>query len=203
VADITAYLPAFGPAPRDGISGPAGFFSDREDWRVPVAQIVRRLRNALVLVVVLVLSGAILPDAMGQAQHSRRYRDQQRLAQAADKTLREGLHARLPPHISTLLGISSDDKECPVMQSVLRNGRVVKGFDISKANKNDIVLFIADETTNDQTLYLTSPEGKLRRVVSVEAGVGRVRQINEEDKQAFEKEKEISLDRLAPVPASN
>jgi hypothetical protein len=167
-----------------------------------VAQIVRRLQNGLVVVVVAVLTLVILPEAMGQAQHSPRYRAQQRLARAVDKTFREGLHGKLPPHLSTLLGVSSDDKECLVMQSVVRTGKVVQGFDISMANKNDIVLFVVDETANDQTLYLTSPEGTLRKVVSVEAGVGRVRRITDKDKKAFEKEKQFWLDRLAPAHAS-
>lgn len=70
------------------------------------------------------------------------------------------------------------------------------------ANKNDIVLFVVDEKANDQTLYLTSPEGTLRKVVSVEAGVGMVRRITDKDKKAFEKEKQFWLDRLAPARAS-
>lgn len=121
---------------------------------------------------------------------------------AADKTFREGVRATLPPHLSTLLGISSEEKECLVMQSVVRTGKLVQGFDVSLAHKNDIVIFVVDETANDQALYLTSPTGALRRVVSVEAGVGAVRRITDKDKKAFEKEKLFWLDRLAPVRAS-
>lgn len=88
------------------------------------------------------------------------------------------------------------------MQSVVRGGKLVQGFDVSLANKNDIVLFVVDETANDQALYLTSPAGGLRRVVSVEAGVGAVRRITDKDKKAFEKEKLFWLDRLAPVRTS-
>jgi hypothetical protein len=113
-----------------------------------------------------------------------------------DRTLREGAHAQLPPHLSTLLGISAE-KECPVMQGVVRTGQVVQGFDVSMANKNDVVLFVVNETTND---HLTSAEGTLRRMVSVEAGVGKVRRITNQDRKAFEKEKQFWLDRLSPAP---
>jgi len=91
------------------------------------------------------------------------------MVRAVDKTLQEGLHAKLPPHLSTLLGLSKEE-ECPVMQGMVRTGKVVQGFDVSTANKNDAVLFVVNETTNDQTLYLTSKEGVLRKVVRVEEG---------------------------------
>jgi len=95
------------------------------------------------------------------------------------------------------------EKECLVMQGVVRTGRVVQGFDVSMVNKDDVVLFVVNETRNDQTLYLTSADGRLRRVVAVEAGVGQVRRITEQDRKAFEKEKRFWLDRLAPVRAPN
>ena len=122
------------------------------------------------------------------------------MVRAVDKTLQEGLHAKLPPHLSTLLGLSNEE-ECLVMQGVVRTGRLVQGFDVSTTNKNDVVLFVANETTNNQTLYLTSKEGALRKVVTVEEGVGQVRKITSEDRKAFEKEKQFWLDRLAPDSA--
>jgi len=88
------------------------------------------------------------------------------------------------------------------MQNVVRTGNVVQGFDVSVANKNDIVLFVVDETANDQTLYLTSPQGTLRRMVSVKAGVGAEARITDKDKQAFENEKQFWVDRLAPAHAA-
>lgn len=137
--------------------------------------------------------------AWGEAPPSPRPRAQKkRLAVAADKTFREGVHGKLPPHLSTLLGISAAETECPVMQSVERAGTVVRGFDVSVANKNDIVLFVVEETANDQMLYLSSPDGILRKVVSVTAGVGRVVRITDTTKKAFEKEKQFWLNRLSP-----
>lgn len=123
-----------------------------------------------------------------------------RMVRAVDKTLQDGLHAKLPPHLSTLLGLSQE-KECLVMQGAVRTGEVVQGFDVSTANKNDVVLFVVNETTKDQTLYLTSREGVLRKVVMVEQGVGRVQKLTHEDRKGFEKEKQFWLDRLAPVGA--
>lgn len=125
---------------------------------------------------------------------------QERMVRAVDRTLREGLQAKLPPHVSTLLGIS-EEKECLVMQGLVRTEKVVQGFDVSMANRNDVVLFVANATSNDQILYLTSREGTLRRVVSVKGGIGEVLQTRGEDRKAFEKEKQFWLDRLAPVGA--
>ena len=87
------------------------------------------------------------------------------------------------------------------MQGVVRTGRVVQGFDVSTANKNDVVLFVVNEETNDQTLYLTSTDGMLRKVVTVKEGMGLVHRISSEDRTAFEKEKQFWLDRLAPAGA--
>ena len=126
---------------------------------------------------------------------------QNRMVRAVDRTLREGVQAKLPPHLSTLLGIS-EEKECLVMQGLMRTEKVVQGFDVSMANRNDVVLFVANATTNDQILYLTSREGALRRVVSVKEGIGEVLRISGKDRKAFEKEKQFWLDRLAPVGAS-
>jgi hypothetical protein len=123
-----------------------------------------------------------------------------RMIRAVDKTLHDGRHAKLPPHLSTLLGLSQE-QECLVMQGLVRTGEVLQGFDVSTANKNDVVLFVVNEKTNDQTLYLTSKEGALRKVVTVEEGVGRVQKVTGEDRKVFEKEKQFWLDRLAPVGA--
>src|SRR5271165_2568575 len=148
-----------------------------------------------------ILAVVILLAVAGRAQHSPGSPAQGKFAQAVDKTVREGLHATLPPHISTLLGVSQEEA-CPVMQSVVRTGNVVQGFDVSVTNKNDVVLFVVDETANDQTLYLTSPEGTLRKVVSVKVGVGAVARISDQDKKAFEKEKQFWVDRLVPARGS-
>ncbi|PYT96042.1 MAG: hypothetical protein DMG38_25210 [Acidobacteria bacterium] len=147
------------------------------------------------------LTAVMLASATGaQVKPSPSPQARKRMAQAVDKTLREGLQAKLPPHLSTLLGLSKEE-ESVVRQGVVRTGKTVQGFDVSTANKNDVVLFVVNEATNDQTLYLASREGMLRKVVTVKAGVGEVRRITGEDRKAFEKEKQFWLDRLAPVGA--
>jgi len=151
---------------------------------------------AFLLTVVMFVSATRAQVAPSSSSQARK-----RMARAVDRTLQEGLHAKLPPHISTLLGLSQEG-ECPVLQGAVRTGKVVQGFDVSTANKNDVVLFVVNETANNQILYLTSKEGVLRKVVVVEAGTGRVQKITGEDRKAFEKEKQFWLDRLAPVDAS-
>jgi hypothetical protein len=147
---------------------------------------------------VLILAAAIVPMAAGQAQHAPHFSPTRRFAQAADKTSETGFHAKLPPHISTLLGIAKDEERA-VMQSVVRSGTQIQGLDVSTDKKTDIVLFVVDETTNNQTLYLTSPEGTLRRVVVVKAGVGDMVKTTEANREAFQKEKQFWISRLVPA----
>ena len=160
-----------------------------------------RWSSRLAVAVVFLLIGLMLMSATpAQVRPSPSAQARERMLQAVDKTLEEGLPAKLPPHLSTLLGLSQE-QECLVKQGVVRTGKLVQGFDVSIANKNDVVLFVVNETTNDQTLYLTSTEGALRKVVTVEEGAGRVQKPTPEDRKAFEKEKQFWLDRLAPVSA--
>ncbi len=159
-------------------------------------------RSSRFTVAVVLLLAVVMFASASQAQvgPSPSPQARKRMVRAVDKTLQEGLHAKLPPHLSTLLGLSKEE-ECNVMQGVVRTGKVVQGFDVSTANKNDVVLFVVNETTNGQILYLTSKEGMLRKVVIVEEGVGQVQKITGKDRKAFEKEKVFWLDRLAPVGA--
>ena len=153
------------------------------------------------LAVVFLLTGLMFVCAtQAQVKASSTPQARKRMVSAVEKTLQQGLHAKLPPHLSTLLGLSKEE-ECPVMQGVVRSGKVVQGFDVSTANKNDVVLFVVNETTNEQTLYLTSKQGVLRKVVTVRQGVGQVEKITGEGRRAFEKEKQFWLDRLSPVGA--
>jgi hypothetical protein len=151
------------------------------------------------LVVVLMSAVAALPVAGGQAPHSpAAAHADERLVRVAETIYAKGGHTDLPPHISTLLGLSQE-QTCPFMQGVVRTGSKVQGFEVSVKDKNDIVLFVVDETANDQNLYLTSPNGTLRKVVAVKAGVGQETRISTKDREAFEKEKQYWLDRVAPV----
>jgi hypothetical protein len=152
-------------------------------------------------IVAILFAAIVLPTANGQAQHSPHPSAKRKLAAAAETASRQGIHATLPPHISILLGITKEEN-WPVMQGVVRTGNMVQGIDVGVANQNDIVLFVVDEAASNQSLYLTSREGLLRKVVSVKAGVGGVVRITDEQRKAFEKEKQFWIDRLVPPAAA-
>jgi len=94
-----------------------------------------RHRSRRVVVIELFIFPVVIFLLGGQARSSPASHAQPRMVRAVNKTFREGIHAQLPPHLSTLLGISAE-KECLVMQGVVRTGRVVQGFDVSMVNKD-------------------------------------------------------------------
>src|SRR2546430_4274552 len=57
-----------------------------------------------------------LPISWAQVKPLPTPQARKRMVQAVDKTLQEGPHAKLPPHLSTLLGLSQE-QECPVRRS--------------------------------------------------------------------------------------
>ena len=153
----------------------------------------------LVLASVAVLASAAVGVAQQAGVPASTQASRKRMMQAVELTLQQGVPAKLPPHIATLLGLTKG-AECPVRQGVVRSGKQVQGFDVSQADKNDVVIFFVDESTSNQTLFLTSPSGALRRVVKVQAGEGQVAaKPTAEDRKAFEKERQFWLDRLAPA----
>src|SRR5258708_40274684 len=72
------------------------------------------------LVAGLILLGTILPADSGQAKHAPAPHPQKKFAQAAETANSKGLHSKLPPHISTLLGLSNE-AETAVLQGVGRS----------------------------------------------------------------------------------
>ena len=154
-------------------------------------------RAPFTLALTLLLAVTLLPPASAQKKPSA---TASRLARAADSTTHFGFPAQLPPHISTLLGLSKETAS-PVKQSVLRAGTSIRGFDLPDSDPKHIVLFTVDESTSDQTLYLTSLDGSLERVVKVKAGVGSQTRISDSDEAGFQKELRFWLDRLAPATA--
>ncbi len=139
----------------------------------------------------------VAPTAFSQTQPTPAFAHMpSRLAQAASVTLQKGVHSKLPPHISTLLGLTKEEPT-PVAQGVLRFGTRVEGIDVSVADSKNIILFVVDETTGEQHFYLTSPEGTLRKVVLIKAGIGTLARITDEEQTAFKKEKQFWIDRLA------
>lgn len=117
------------------------------------------------------------------------------LAVAADTIVHRGGHAQLPPHISTLLGLTHEES-CAVMQGVLRSSEKTRGIEVAEKSHKDVIIFVVNETTKDQTFYLTSPLGALRRVLAVRQGIGYVIKPTAADVQAFEEEKKMWVDYL-------
>jgi len=166
-----------------------------------VSKFARGLSRGLLWVVAFFLSAGTFLTA-GQAQTVPRVGARGRIARAADTVLRSGLPAKIPPHVSEMLGIASDGKECLVAQRFERNGKLVRGFNVSLTDKNNIVLFVTDEATNEQTYYLTSGLGGLGRVVAVREGTGHVVPLTGKQRAAFEKELRFWLDRIVPGTTS-
>ena len=164
-----------------------------------MSNITRDAWRVAPIVLFILLGGTF--EAAAQERSSTGAHAQSRMTRAVDSIFRKGIPAHLPPHISTLLGLSME-QECPVVQSVVRTGQTVQGFDVSTANKNDVVIFVVDETSNDQTLYLSSANGRLRRVVAIQGGVGKVRPVSDLERKAFAEQRQFWLDRLAPATAS-
>ena len=157
----------------------------------------RSRSSALVLLAAFLLPVLTVLVA-AQAKQAPASVNQKRIAQAVDKVLVDGLQAKIPPHVSTMLQISDEGNECPVRQGFLRNGAVVRGFNVSVADKNNIVLFVTDESAHEQTYYLTSGLGGLRRVLAVRAGTGHILPVTGKEKAAFKKELQFWLDRIVP-----
>lgn len=162
------------------------------------ARVTRRLTARHKQLAILLLAHLIC-SSITLSQPAPPSNAQSRLALAVDKTLTQGRDAILPPHISHLLGISPNELDVPVKQFA-QMGDVVKGFDVSTTRRGDIVIFLENRSNREATFYLTSPLGKVKKVVSVKAGVGYKRSPTAQDKRAFESEKLFWLDQLVPAP---
>ena len=144
---------------------------------------------------------ATLVRAAEPASHKTLPHPRPELAAAAQAAIDHGVHAELPPHVSTLLGLSTEQK-VPILQGVLRSPVQIQGIDVVEKNHEDIVIFTVDISTQEQTYFLTSPSGILRRVLSVKGGVGNVIRPTKTDLEAFQNEKKMWQDRFAGQPAS-
>ena len=161
--------------------------------RMPCSCFARRkIRNGLSLML-LGLCGLRAP-----AQKSAGSPTPSPLARAIDRTLAEGHDAILPPHVSNLLGISPDEHEVPVKQFA-EMGELIRGFEVSTAEHNNVVIFVENRAQKQSTYYLMSKRGTLRKVLAVIEGTGHPRQPTKPDRATFEKEKQRWVDALAPI----
>lgn len=151
----------------------------------------RRMRN--VVVITMLAAGCLA----AQTHKPAAQQGKSQLATAIDITLEQGHDAILPPHVSNLLGISRQEHEVPVKQFV-QMGEPIRGFEISSAEHNNVVIFVENRAQNQTTFYLMSRRGILRKVLAVIEGTGYVRVPTKDDREAFEQEKQWWVDRLAP-----
>jgi len=148
------------------------------------------------LTAILVLGIVAFP--LVHAQKTSAPKTEKRLALAVSRTLEQGHDVFLPPHISHLLGISPDEQKVPVKQ-LAEIGETIRGFEVSAAEHDDIVIFVEKPSQGESIFYLLSATGTARRVVSVKAGVGYDRVPTAADRKALAAEKQYWLDRLVPT----
>jgi hypothetical protein len=156
---------------------------------IPCGGFSRQTRNIVVFIAVVSCFVA------AQTKTPATPRSSNPLAGAVDRTLEQGRDAILPPHISHLLGISPQEQETPIKQFT-QMGEPIRGFEVSKAEHNNVVVFVERRTQKTTTFYLTSRRGILRKVLSVVEGVGYDRLPTLNDKHEFEKEKQHWIDVL-------
>lgn len=168
----------------------------------PGERIMRNpVAGLLALAIIVIIPGAVPASYAAVAAKRKPLPRAGELAAAANVTVQRGLKADLPPHIATLLGLSREEK-CPVLQGVLRSGGRVQGIEVSEKNHDDLVLFVVNEASGDQTYYLTSPAGALRKMLSVKQGVGQLVDPSKDELDAFEKEKKSWTDQLSTETAA-
>ena len=116
--------------------------------------------------------------------------------------LRNGPDSQLPPHLSLVLGLSKSGQALPIKQAHLREGSVVRTFNVSTVDHEDVVLMSYDEQTRSTHAYLTSASGVMRMAVAYETGAQAVVRAKAEAAPDFRAE----LNRwtsLAKRPAAN
>jgi hypothetical protein len=92
------------------------------------------------------------------------------LGDLIDAVIRKGPASQLPAHLSVVLGVSGVEQPTAVKQAVMRDGTTVRTFNVSTANHSDVVMITYNEQSRSSKAYLLSPQGKLRKAVSFQAG---------------------------------
>jgi hypothetical protein len=116
---------------------------------------------------------------------------------------RIGKEAKLPPHLVEVLGLGTHVGGLAVRQLALRQGSVVRTFNVSGENDRDIVIFDYNEATKATLVCLLSPAAKLRRAVTYIAGDAPHVLATPEARRRFGPELDYWLAiRLSAAPAS-
>lgn len=91
------------------------------------------------------------------------------LSALVDAVVRSGPVNELPAHLSVVLGINRIEQPTAVKQAVMRDGVVVRTFNVCSAN-HDVVMITYNEQSHSSKAYLTSITGELRKAVAFQAG---------------------------------
>lgn len=88
----------------------------------------------------------------------------------AARALKEGPSSQLPPHLTSVLGLSGDGQGLAVRQIVSRDGFTVRTFNVGAQAPHRVVVMVADEAAKSTVAYLLTPHGHLRRALQYHAG---------------------------------
>ncbi len=72
--------------------------------------------------------------------------------------------------MSVALGLAKAEEGTEVRQLMSKAGHRVRTFNVSVANQSDLVVFNVDAQTGATVAYLVTPDGRLRKAVSYQAG---------------------------------
>jgi hypothetical protein len=116
------------------------------------------------------------------------------LADLIDTVIRKGPASQLPAHLSVVLGVSGVERPTAVKQAVMRDGNTVRTFNVSTANRSDVVMIMYNEQSRSSKAYLVSTEGKLRKAVSFQAGAPAIERSLQEARSDFATEMKFWMD---------
>src|ERR1700722_14267939 len=100
---------------------------------------------------VIVVALAACLAARGAATHS--------LKPLIDAVIRNGPDSQLPAHLSVMIGVSQVEQTTAVKQAVVRDGAIVRTFNVCVANHDDVVIMVHNEQSRSTKAYLSSPTG--------------------------------------------
>jgi hypothetical protein len=92
------------------------------------------------------------------------------LKSVIDTVVRNGPDSQLPAHLSLVLGLNKGELGTPVKQAVMRDGAIVRTFNVRTSNHDDVVMMAFDEQKKSMKAFLVTPGGHLRKAVAYQAG---------------------------------
>ena len=115
------------------------------------------------LIAIVLAAGALATVAQAQGPSAS-------LKGVIDTVVRNGLESQLPAHLSLVLGLNKGELGTAVKQAVMRDGAIVRTFNVRTTNHDDVVMMAYDEQKKSMKAYLVTPGGRLRKAVAYQAG---------------------------------